>query len=284
MKFSRNESLSLSQFTSILSQKPWTPFLLFLGLAAGNWFFEIWKWHSLANTLERLSFGEATKQSLAAFTVSLATPNRIGEYGAKAYFFERKKRKRVLLLTLYSNLNQMFVTLFVGIIGLAALFRWEFISFSLTKILLSLIGLMGLVTAGYLLKERELLLKGLTFGNIMRYYKSFPISVKLKTLLFSVLRYSIFGSLFFVMLNYFNAALDIRTAMPLIFVMYLFVSIIPSFLILDVIIRGGVAIWLFSLVGVDEITVVCAVMTSWLFNFVVPALWGSPYVLTYKSS
>ncbi|MBX2826775.1 MAG: flippase-like domain-containing protein [Flavobacteriaceae bacterium] len=283
VRFSRNESLSPREFVEILSNKPWWPIPLFFALATLNWIVEILKWQHLASSLDRLSFGQAAKQSLASHTVSLATPNRIGEYGAKAFFFEKKKRKRVLLLNLYANLNQMLVTLAFGIVGLIILIQRKTLSLSLTKILLLLGITVIMVILGYAFKERELVLKGLTFSNVSRYYKGLSTSLKVKVFIFSIIRYLTFSTLFYVLLKYFNAPLELTTAYPLLFVMYLFVSVIPSFLLVDVIIRGGVALWLFAHVGVNEITVACAVMTSWLLNFVFPALCGSPYVITQKA-
>lgn len=268
----------------ILSEKSWTPLILFLGLAVLNWLLEILKWKTLASTLKKLSFKKATKQSLAAHTVSLVTPNRIGEYGAKAYFFESEHRKKILLLTLFSNLNQMLVTLLMGGIGLVALIQFDAVTFSISKIMLLLATILVLVISGYIFKEKELILKGLTLGNITRFYQNLSTSVKIKTFLFSLFRYLSFSSLFFLLLNYFNAQLNLETAWPLVFAMYILVSVIPSFFVMDVVIRGGVAIWLFSLVGVSEITVVCAVMTSWLFNFVLPGIWGSFYVVIHKQT
>ena len=40
-----------------------------------------------------INFFEAYEQCLASLTVSIITPNRIGEYGAKALFFEKENRK-----------------------------------------------------------------------------------------------------------------------------------------------------------------------------------------------
>jgi hypothetical protein len=64
--------------------------------------------------------------------------------------------------------------------------------------------------------------------------------------------------------------------------MYLLVSIIPSFFIMDVVIRGGVAVWLFSFLGVSEIVVLSTVFFMWMLNTVSPALIGSYFVLTFK--
>src|SRR5690606_15596062 len=92
--------------------------LLFVVLATVNWTFEVLKWQSLASTIEKMDFKTALKQSLTSLTVSLATPNRIGEYGAKALFFEKDNRKKVLLLTFYSNAAQLITTVVFGLVGL----------------------------------------------------------------------------------------------------------------------------------------------------------------------
>ena len=64
--------------------------------------------------------------------------------------------------------------------------------------------------------------------------------------------------------------------------MYLLVSVMPSFFVLDVVIRGGVAVWLFSFLGVSEIAVLSTVFFMWILNTVLPALVGSYFVLTFK--
>ena len=82
-----------------------------------NWFFEISKWHSLISSISNCSFKKATIQSLASLTTSLITPNRIGEYGAKALYFEKNKRTKILGLNLVGNFYQMLMTLIFGVIG-----------------------------------------------------------------------------------------------------------------------------------------------------------------------
>ena len=58
-----------------------------------NWLLEIKKWKILAQRVMEISLIEATRQSLSSLTFSLITPNRIGEYGAKALYFKKEKRK-----------------------------------------------------------------------------------------------------------------------------------------------------------------------------------------------
>jgi len=63
--------------------------------------------------------------------------------------------------------------------------------------------------------------------------------------------------------------------------MYLIASIIPTIFIFDVVIKGSVALYLFSLADVNEVVVLAAITLMWLLNFVIPSLFGSYYVLTF---
>ncbi len=80
----------------------------------------------------------------------------------------------------------------------------------------------------------------------------------------------------------FGAEISFSEAIPLLFSMYLFVSVIPTIFIFDLVVRGGVAVWLFSLVGVSELAILSTVLSMWLLNFAFPAIWGSFYVVNYK--
>ena len=135
--------------------------LFFLFLATMNWVFEILKWKNLASTIQEMDFKTALKQSLASLTVSLATPNRIGEYGAKALFFERGERKKVLLLNFYSNAIQLATTVFFGLIGIiyflsnyevsysyGALFLFGFLLVTIVGLMLLNMRFSGCMTLG----------------------------------------------------------------------------------------------------------------------------------------
>lgn len=257
--------------------------VLFVGLATVNWCFEILKWKAVASVVQPISFRTALKQSLTSLTVSLATPNRLGEYGAKAYFFPKQKRKKILLLTFFSNGMQLAATIFFGGIGIAYLLFTHALLFSPLHMVLCVLIFLLLGVFGYLFKEQAFLTKGLTIVKVLRFLKQLPGIVQFKTVCFSVIRYATFSLLFLQILWFFGAKITFSEGMYLIFAMYLFVSVIPTLFVLDVVVRGGVAVWLFSLAGVSELTVLSTVLFMWLLNFVIPALWGSFYVATFTS-
>ena len=121
-KLANNNALSFSDFYSFLLKNnvfSLKNILFLLFLSAFNWFFEILKWKILVSSIKKISLKHALKQSLGALTASIITPNRIGEYGAKAIYYTSKLRKRIMLVNLMSNLLQMSVTIILGIVGLS---------------------------------------------------------------------------------------------------------------------------------------------------------------------
>ena len=284
-KLHSDSTINFGQFIDSIKSSDanrWIYLLIFISLAAANWCFEILKWKTVVSQIRKITFLQAARQSLAALTVSLATPNRIGDYGAKALYYPRKEQKKILLVNFFSNLVQMGATILFGVLGL-----WmtsQKIEFSLATpkvIALVIVGIILLVLA-YLFKEKELLIKGLSLTKIISYIKALPKAVISKTILYSLIRYATFSSLFFLLLNYFGAQISMAEAFPLIFVMYLFVSVIPTLFVLDVVVRGGVSLWLFSQLGISDLTILSTVLAMWLLNFVIPSIWGSFYVITFK--
>jgi hypothetical protein len=80
----------------------------------------------------------------------------------------------------------------------------------------------------------------------------------------------------------FGVELGYKNAIIVITSMYLLASIIPSIFIFDVLIKGSIAVYLFSIVGVNELTTLSIVTCMWLLNFVFPSILGSVFVLKFK--
>lgn len=280
-----NANLNFSDFVQTLFSKSVSAnylLLFFLFLAIINWFFEILKWKTLVSSISQISFKTALKQSLASLTVSLATPNRIGEYGAKALFFEKVKRKKVMLLNFYSNAIQLSITVLFGGIGFFYFLKIYNIPYSYSTLFLFVMGLFSLIGIGYFIKEKEILVKGFSIAKVIRNFQNLPNYLKIKVFLFSIFRYLVFSGMFYGLLLFFGAKISLLLAMALIFSMYLLVSIVPTIFIFDVVIRGGIAVWLFSFAGVSDLIVLSTVLAMWLYNFVLPSILGSFFVLKYQ--
>lgn len=273
------------EFTKPFSNKNpyrYYPIPILLFLAFFNWFFEIIKWKLLVSHLKPISLIAATKQSLSALTTSLATPVRIGDYGAKAAYYTKQDRRQILLLNFFGSGSQMLVTTFFGIIGFILVIINYPLPISPKKIfILILVLLLGCILL-YRFRNNKLIFKGLSIKSVLNYINTLSLRIKIGTLILSLIRYLIFSFLFYLLLVFFGATTSFIPKLIFIFSMYFFVSIIPSYFIFDLAIRGGVAVFLFSIYGIAEPIVLSAVLSMWLLNFALPAIIGSYYVITFR--
>ncbi|SDW50238.1 Lysylphosphatidylglycerol synthase TM region [Lutibacter oricola] len=285
-KLTSNTNLTLQEFQQQLilltSNNIWLLIALLL-FTDVNWFLEIFKWKSLASQERKISFFEAYKQCFASLTASIITPNRIGEYGAKALFFEKEKRKKIMVLNLVGNLFQLISTLFFGIIGLACFFlnyniKTPYISLK-NPIYILLISVL-FISSFFVPTIKKQIVS--TLNKTLNYLKQIPKNIHLKTITFSIARYVIFSHQFYFILILLNTKVDYFTCMQLIFSMYLLASIIPSISIFDWAIKGSIALWLFSFVYVDSVTIFFTTTLMWILNFAIPTLIGSIFVLNFK--
>ena len=259
--------------------------LFLLVLSVFNWFFEILKWRNLVASVTSISFKKAFEQSLGALTASLLTPNRIGEYGAKAIHYPKRLRKKIMLLNLIGNMMQMATTTIFGIIGFLFFVNYYSLELNFQKFFgFILLAFLVFATLVFSLQKLRFKVKGFSLKKIFGFIKEISVTIHIKSFLFSILRYLIFSFQFYFLLIIFGVQIDYFPAMVIITTMYFLSSIIPSIFIFDVIIRGSVAVYLFSMVGVNDLTVLCIVTLMWLLNFIIPSVVGSYFVLNFNLS
>lgn len=258
--------------------------IIFLLILTGfNWFFEILKWQKLVSPTKKITLKNAFEQSLGALTASLFTPNRIGDYGAKAIYYIKDFRKRIMLINLLGNLLQMSITTILGIIGFSFFVPEYHISLDYSKLFqLTLITAFSVALVIFILCKTKLSIKGLSLEKMKTFILKYPKKLIVFGFCLSLLRYLIFSFQFYYLLTIFGIHISYLHAMSIITSMYLLASIIPSIFVFDVLIKGSVAVYLFSFVGVNAFTVLCIVTLLWVFNFVFPSILGSYFVLNFK--
>jgi len=283
-----NEQVNFQEFIAQLEASIFNDHitLLFLvGFTTANWFFEIVKWKTLASTIKKISFFEALQQSLGSLTASLFTPNRIGEYGAKAIYFQKGNRRKIMLLNLLSNMMQMTTTVLFGSIGLIYFishFNVDIEYYRFRKLAYVLAIILVFILTGSIKGYRKI--RGFYIEKIIDFDKRLSLKTHLFNGLYSIIRYLIFSHQFYFLLKLFGVESDYITLMALISSMYLLASIIPGLALLDWLIKGSVAIWIFSFIGLNELIIVTITLLMWSLNFGLPALVGSYFVLNFNFS
>ncbi|AUC86278.1 hypothetical protein CW731_13765 [Polaribacter sp. ALD11] len=249
-----------------------------LALSILNWFLEILKWETLASFCIKISKKSAAIQSLASLTTSLITPNRIGEYGAKALYFEKPFRKQILSLNLIGNLYQLLATVFLGVLSLLYFVNKQNVDLNFNKIYNWIfIGFVALLVFFFLWKTL------LTKKNL---FKSYAVKLNrkqhFKIAYLSFLKYLVFSHQFYFLLLIFNVNISYIDAVTAISSLYLISSFIPMLSLFDAVLKGTVALFIFGFLKVDTFTILSITTLMWILNFVIPASIGSYFVLTFN--
>lgn len=287
--FQTLNELSYTEFlfikSAFLSSENGLLFILFLlFISTINWILEIEKWRLLANEITQVSFKNAVKQSLVAFTSSIMTPAKAGDFISKTLFFPSKYRARVIWLNTINNGTQLVATVLFGSMGLMVLiFVFPEVQtlvnrFNLVLLLSSLAVFIvaGIVLWKYVLKNR--------FQNFIKATLKISQTTVTKVQLLSILKYLVFSFQFYVLLDYFGIHLSYGLSMSLISSLYLLNSLLPTSALFDTITKGGLAVFLFGMAGVEPLAILMVIFVMWVFNYVFPALIGIYYLLPFKAS
>lgn len=254
-----------------------------LSLSMINWLLEITKWKTLVASISTISFAESAKQSLASLTASLITPNRIGDYAAKVVYYQPKERSSILFLNLLNNAYQMLVTTVFGLVGLYFFTQDYDVAIPIVKILRlsGLIFVLGLITL-LGIKKKGISIRGFSIQSVLDKAKSASKTLQIKVFALSVIRYLVFSFQFYFLLLLFGVDVDYFSAMMVISSIYFIASLIPTFVIFDVALKGSVAVYLFGIFGVNSLTIVCLISTMWILNFMLPSMIGAFFILKFS--
>ena len=259
-----------------------------------NWFVEIIKWKFIIKKIEDISLLRATRAIFSGITVSTFTPNRIGEYGGRVFCLEKADRVKGVLITIIGSIAQFLTTIIFGSIGIIIFFNiydtdliilenenlFDFLKVSLVfaNILLIVLFLNSFLLSKYFSKIH--FLKNYTkYTQVFSYYNT---SELLKVLIYSVIRYLIFTSQFFILLNIFNLDISFFDSIVFTSILLLLISIVPTIAISEISIRASIAIFLFSYLTDNVVGIVSATFVLWIVNLLIPALIGTIFIFTLK--
>ena len=260
-----------------------------------NWFLEALKWRFLIAKIEKVSIKRSLRAIFSGITVSAFTPNRVGEYGGRVFCLEKADRIQAVLITVIGSMAQLLTTIIFGSIGLLYLptyqsdfslffdkvsFAYPVLAFILIllNVLLILLFLNVSVLTSVLTKI-SFLKKFEKYNGVFSFYSFEEL---LKVLGYSVARYVVFTTQFFILLQLFDVQILYADAIILIMSMLFVISVIPTIAITEIGVRGSVALFLFGLVSANTVGILSATFVLWIINLLIPSLIGVVFIFTLK--
>lgn len=271
---------------------PWI--LLAALLMPFNWSLETEKWRILLRPELELPFRRALAGILTGISVSLFTPNRIGEYGGRLLLIPAEKSWLGLAATLVGNMAQWVVLLLGGLWGATtvgpALFSWlahipqwyVWLMWWLAATLPILYIHMGRFTDW--LKERkwQKLQQWSQWPKLERALIGYKKSKLIRVLGIALLRYLIYSSQYLFLLYGFGIEVSMMEGLAGITLIFLIQSSIPLPPFMALVARGELAILLWSAYGANELAVLASTFALFIINLLIPALLGGAAIVKIK--
>ncbi len=274
-QLANNDKLNWSKLILLSKQKlTFLNVFIILILSFLNRFFEILKWQNLVLVIKKISVLEATKQVLASLTAGIFTPNGIGEYAGKALYYPKSETKKIVFLNLICNGIQMIITIVFGTLGLFILgnFKMGLFIIGLTMVLFIVIFI-----------SKKIKIKGYSIEYLIKNITEIPKKIHRKNIFLGLLRYAIFTHQFYFLFLVFGVNLPYITMMASKSCIYFLSSSLPSFQFLDFAVKGSVAVYYLTKLGVNEWLVVFITTLMWFLNVVLPIFIGSFFVLGFRT-
>ncbi|WP_336891687.1 hypothetical protein [Flavicella sp.] len=262
--------IKIHNFQIPLPKIPLLEILMITFLSFCNWGLEVFKWQILVRSIRYISYSTAFSQSLAAHTTAIITPNKIGEYGAKASFFKKELRKKILSLTFIGNASQMLITCIFGCVGIA-LFKFKILNHS-SVLFISIFCVLGITVLYYLQKTK----------NIFKYFYNTRLSTHVTVLILSLLRYLVFSFQYVFLLKIIGIEQSYTSLLPIVWLLYFISSCIPSFALFDFAIKGSVALFIFDPFNISNEIILITAFLMWLLNFAIPAIIGGFFITGFN--
>jgi len=246
---------------------------------------EVKKWQLLMRPYHLVSFKAGFQQVLAGSVTAILSPGRVAEPGGRMLLIPREHRETALLTT---SLGGFIQTLIISLTGLVCLVHtgrsmnlsffssWPLIFYYL---ILSLVGVILLITLYYLSNRIPFLQK--IKGHLFQLKKLKPV-LTMKIIGWTFIRYSIYHVQFYLWLKFFDYPITLLQFIWLAPIYFYIITIIPSFLLADVGIRGTVSLFVFTPILAQEPFLLTAILSLWLLNVAIPALLGSIILVKHK--
>lgn len=253
-----------------------------------NWLAETQKWYPFVRRYEALTHRKAFQAVLAGVSISLFTPNRVGEYGGRLLFLQPQNHWRAVVANLIGNFSQMIVLFGAGIAGILYFarhagfidprFLWPCAALALGGLLAMLLLYFNMNPAVQWAKKipgfRRLKKWAAPLG-VLRHFNHKELA---EVLFWAGLRYGIYSVQYYCLLRFFGIPAGPREGFAGIATLFFFQTSIPLPPLTGLVARGNLAVYVWSFLGANEISSLAATFALWIINLILPALLGTFFI------
>lgn len=259
-------------------------FFIALLLVLINWGIEAGKWKYLISKLEYISFSTAFKSILSGVTISIFTPNRVGEFAGRVFYLKNADKIKATIVSLIGSMLQLSVTILAGAAAcIFYYFRHEDESDLLNFMAVSNLLFLGIIiTVVLLVIVFVYAIRNVLSERIKHVFVLYTSKEILNAFTFSLLRYFVFSFQYYLILRMFGINAGLIDSFLLIAITFFITSVIPTFALTEITVRGASSVYFFSTVSNDSTAIIAASIVVWIINLAIPALIGGAFIWNLK--
>jgi len=261
-----------------------------------NWTLESLKWKFLINKIEKISVFRSVRAIFSGTSISVFTPNRIGDFGARIFYLDHSDRLKAVFITLLGSISQFVITVLVGVLAMSiytlAIYPGmidPIVGYGIFGVLslLTILTLISYYNVSALTRWGKTMFRSFTFlrrpqvekrlrgyVDVFSLYSTRELSL---TLGYSFLRYIVFSAQFYLLLIVFNVDIALIPALALIALTFFTLAVIPTVALTELGVRGSVALYFLSQVSENSAGIITATFVLWIINLALPAIIGSVF-------
>jgi Lysylphosphatidylglycerol synthase TM region len=276
---------------SLTSVSLWLSFALMFV----NWGLEAVKWQKLIKPLEPIPFLRAFKSIFAGCSITMLTPNRVGEYGGRILFIKDEHKLDAIPLTILGSMSQLLVTLVFGFLGVLY-FRWfslnpqpfNFLPHYTFDVLLAIAFFAAICLLLLYLRVKfviNFLQKFSFFKKIvphLKLLKSFSPKHLLTIQFLSIIRYVVFILQYILLLQALQVNVSFFDSFWTLTLFYLIMAVAPTIGFTEFPVRATASVQLLQTFSTNIIGIQAAALGIFLINLILPAVIGSFLILSVK--
>ncbi|MCU0404083.1 MAG: flippase-like domain-containing protein [Chitinophagaceae bacterium] len=261
-----------------------------------NWGLESRKWQILTSHVLPTSFRTAVKSVMAGVSLTMLTPNRMGEFLGRVLYLPDGSRVRGATLMFLSSMSQLAITLLAGVLGLVYLkmnaYQLDSETDGWTGLLVKallfgsgfclLAGLILYFNLGWLIRQVEKITPFSKYAPYIHVIGQIHKGELLKILGISLVRYIVFLGQYLLVFSFFETGVALIPMAACTTVMFLMLAIIPTIALAELGVRGQVSLFVFGLFSSNSLEILIASAVIWIINIIFPAVAGSFMLLTVK--
>ncbi len=254
-------------------EHPWALIFAVIFVLPNIWFAYV-KWKT---TLRIMNLSEDKNRSIQSFfagvVTGMITPNMLGNFIGRFYYFEKEYRPTITILTLFSNFAQLLATLIFGVISAIILGQIYLvgegngiIGLLITSTIIAFIAYFFADLILNLFKKRINIFKS---RELLKEHTMY----RWKMIGYSMLRFLIFTLQFSLVIYSFGEEYSVQLILS-IWQVYMITLLIPSLFLGKLGIKEYVAITVLGGLGMNEFSILFTSLIIWFMNSLTPTLVG----------